>query len=335
MKFVFSVLLVSLAIAAAVPIPWKNCGKPTDVIKVDAADASIWPPVHGKPISLNFRGVIGVTVTEANYRAVIKLGPITILDHKGKLSDLDPDLLPFDQGAFNENVTIDVPKEIPAGLTIGARVELTTPAGASVLCVDVTIPFKSEPATDDNVNLLWPAVIPTISEDSSAFELPSVPIPWKNCGKPTDVIKVDAADASIWPPVHGKPISLNFRGVIGVTVTEANYRAVIKLGPLTILDHKGKLSDLDPELLPFDQGAFNENVTIDVPKEIPAGITIGARIELTTPAGAGVLCVDVTIPFKQPAPPSATFNDASPLPVPPYVDLLFRQVVEAFVALRK
>ena len=34
--------------AAAVPIPFKNCGKPTDVISITLFDASVWPP-QGTP----------------------------------------------------------------------------------------------------------------------------------------------------------------------------------------------------------------------------------------------------------------------------------------------
>ena len=51
-----SLLALSAVVAAhtssdAVPIPWKNCGKAGDVISVQKADASQWPP-HGTPAPL-------------------------------------------------------------------------------------------------------------------------------------------------------------------------------------------------------------------------------------------------------------------------------------------
>lgn len=47
MKFVFAVIIASLAIASSVPIPWKNCGKPTDVIKYEI-------PMSCVPITLSY-----------------------------------------------------------------------------------------------------------------------------------------------------------------------------------------------------------------------------------------------------------------------------------------
>jgi hypothetical protein len=34
-----------------VPIPWKNCGKPTDALVITQADASVWPPPVAAPAS--------------------------------------------------------------------------------------------------------------------------------------------------------------------------------------------------------------------------------------------------------------------------------------------
>ena len=37
--------------AGAVPIPWKNCGKPTDLLSIQQYDASVWPPSVPAPVS--------------------------------------------------------------------------------------------------------------------------------------------------------------------------------------------------------------------------------------------------------------------------------------------
>lgn len=40
---------VLCAPALAVPIPWKNCGKPTDVLSITQSNASVWPPPVAAP----------------------------------------------------------------------------------------------------------------------------------------------------------------------------------------------------------------------------------------------------------------------------------------------
>ena len=42
--------------AAAVPLPFKNCGKPGDVIAVTLFDASVWPP-QGTPAPIQITAV--------------------------------------------------------------------------------------------------------------------------------------------------------------------------------------------------------------------------------------------------------------------------------------
>ena len=47
-------ILVAAALsghAAAVPIPWKNCGNPGDLLLITLADASVWPPPVAAPAS--------------------------------------------------------------------------------------------------------------------------------------------------------------------------------------------------------------------------------------------------------------------------------------------
>jgi hypothetical protein len=224
-----------------------------------------------------------------------------------------------------------VPKEIPAGITVSAHVVLTSTAGPRAICVDVTIPFKSEGPVSDSSSLLWPAVIPTIV-DEPATEMPEVPVPWKNCGGAGDVITVQQVDASVWPPVHGQKITLAVKAVIGAAIPDGNYQAQIKLGPITILDKKGKISaDFKDVKLPIPAGPINQNITIDVPKEIPAGITVSAHVVLTSTAGPRAICVDVTIPFKQN--PSLVDEVMMPMKsLPPFAQVMLDQIVAAFTA---
>jgi hypothetical protein len=273
-------LVCFVAVATAVPIPWKNCGKAGDVIAVSQADASVWPPQRGKPITLTIAANVQSAIPDANYEAKITFSGIPIINKKGKLSDFKEVKLPIPAGPVSINQTINVPTIIPAGSTVGARVALTLASGAGVICVDVTIPFKVE------------------EDEVAEVEVPEVPIPWKNCGKAGDVIAVSKADASVWPPQRGKPITLNIAANVQSAIPDANYEAKITFSGIPIINKKGKLSDFKEVKLPIPAGPVNLNQTINVPTIIPAGSTVGAHVALNLASGGGVICVDVTIPFK-------------------------------------
>jgi hypothetical protein len=52
--FVACLLLAAIALsapAAAVPIPWKNCGTPGDLLSIQQYDASVWPPSVAAPVN--------------------------------------------------------------------------------------------------------------------------------------------------------------------------------------------------------------------------------------------------------------------------------------------
>lgn len=50
-RVVLGVLLVTAEQAGAVPVPFKNCGKSTDVLQVTKLDASVWPPPTAAPLA--------------------------------------------------------------------------------------------------------------------------------------------------------------------------------------------------------------------------------------------------------------------------------------------
>jgi len=47
----FCLAVLLSAHAAAVPIPWKNCGKPTDLLSISKSDVSVWPPSVAAPVN--------------------------------------------------------------------------------------------------------------------------------------------------------------------------------------------------------------------------------------------------------------------------------------------
>ena len=52
--FVPCLLFAAISLSAptaAVPIPWKNCGKAGDLLSIQQSDASVWPPSVAAPVN--------------------------------------------------------------------------------------------------------------------------------------------------------------------------------------------------------------------------------------------------------------------------------------------
>jgi hypothetical protein len=61
--------------AAAIPIPFKNCGKPGDLLSISKADATYWPPV-GAPVPLSVTATLdpsGTTISGLQARLSLLL----------------------------------------------------------------------------------------------------------------------------------------------------------------------------------------------------------------------------------------------------------------------
>jgi hypothetical protein len=72
-----------LCCLVAVPIPYKNCGKGDDKFKITKAEASIWPPQVGKPITFSVNGTLSQDVSGGKYEMKVKILGIQIMDEKG------------------------------------------------------------------------------------------------------------------------------------------------------------------------------------------------------------------------------------------------------------
>ena len=132
---------------------------------------------------------------------------------------------------------------------------------------------------------------------------PSVPVPWKNCGSSSDLLHIDMLNASTWPPVHGQKMVIELKAVVAQAIPDALYHVTVKMASIVLLDKQGKLSEIKQVKLPIPAGPINENITLDVPKEVPAGITVDVHVQLVSTASTPapqprILCADLTVPFK-------------------------------------
>lgn len=122
--------------AAAVPVPWKNCGTAADPISISRFDASVWPPQRGQPITFTYAGNVA--------RSMFVFENLTISTSSG-LNFGVPWAAWLKAGPFTSppgGVTITVPAFIPAGSVFVLHFTMHDLSGASVFCADATVPIK-------------------------------------------------------------------------------------------------------------------------------------------------------------------------------------------------
>jgi hypothetical protein len=163
MVAVVAVGLVALPSAAgAVPIPWKNCGSASDLIRVSKADASVWPPQAGKSITLSIDFTLGESIS-GGY-AFIAVGPMT----GSSFQPVEPLVVPLraeKAGPYApENgpngITLMVP-QAAAGMIYSASFDARDTAGARLICAQATVPIKGTPVVGSGANPAPGHVLPS------------------------------------------------------------------------------------------------------------------------------------------------------------------------------
>lgn len=67
---VFGSVIAVPTTAWAVPVPWRNCGSPTDAISIQRLDASAWPPQGGKEITLRLSWNLAEPLTKGSFAQI-------------------------------------------------------------------------------------------------------------------------------------------------------------------------------------------------------------------------------------------------------------------------
>jgi hypothetical protein len=279
------VLTIVAVVASAVPVPYKNCGKPADIIQLTSVGADKWPPVRGQPMTLSVWAQVSRQINDGDYEAVIKFNGFQILDKKGKLSDIKNISLPIRPGTYSQNVTVTVPSWIPAG-QVDAHITTFDNTGAECLCLDISIPLKE---TEDNM-------IEFEALEDAPVSMVGVPIPYKNCGGPNDIAKITNAVADIWPPQKGKPIGFTLNATLSQAIPNGNYNAKVKWNGIQIVDKQGKISDLKNVTLPIPAGPYGISKRVNLPSWIPSG-QIDVHIDATSTASGNprIACIELSV----------------------------------------
>ena len=125
--------------AFAVPIPWKNCGNPSDVVAVSSANASVWPPQSGQPITLSFRGNLKSDVTTVTGTLTVTYTSPSGDTHQQVHTWNDA---PVNQTAGPLNYPFTQVVDAPSGTIYTLHLLLQDQNGNEGICADVTVPIK-------------------------------------------------------------------------------------------------------------------------------------------------------------------------------------------------
>lgn len=136
------------------------------------------------------------------------------------------------------------------------------------------------------------ALATTLLVPSSAW---AVPVPWKNCGRPTDHLRVSKVDASVWPPQRGQPITVSTSGTLDETVTALRTSLAVSVDGMPVVAVDTPALPVRPAI---GAGPFTRTVTFTVPRWIPSGLVVGVRVAARDQNDQGILCVDLTVSIK-------------------------------------
>jgi hypothetical protein len=152
-------VLASAGPSGAVPIPWRNCGTPGDVITVSQLDASVWPPVHGQQMTISYRMVVKQPVLWGSETVRITMPNGRVVSFTRPFTPPPPLELPLPAGPLDGRVTFTVASWLPSGEALDLHVDATTqeavtpdsggrpPRGRQgvvvpLICFDAVIPIK-------------------------------------------------------------------------------------------------------------------------------------------------------------------------------------------------
>jgi hypothetical protein len=139
LTFALAATIVLPSVVAAVPLPWRNCGSPTDDLQLTRVDASVWPPQHGAPITLVVGGLLGETITGLGGSVAVSVDGIPVIHMTRPVATLRQ---PIAAGPFTKTTSFTVPRWIPSGTILVVHATATDQNGHEVTCIDATVPIK-------------------------------------------------------------------------------------------------------------------------------------------------------------------------------------------------
>lgn len=148
-------------VAGAVPVPFQNCGSPSDVVLVTQLDASIWPPQRGHQLTLTTHLVVNqaipggtesLQVTLPSGRTISFTRPLGVPARSVFGNPVGPafqtasfvilltsfSTVPIPAGPISNTSTFTVPSSLAAG-TYHWHFNASSSAGPRIACLNFTV----------------------------------------------------------------------------------------------------------------------------------------------------------------------------------------------------
>jgi len=131
-------MIASFLAGAAASIPYKTCVT-TDHAHISEVDATPWPPVHGKTVTLNVTGTPDISVASGTIKVDVTAYGIPV---PGTPSfDICKDLgltCPIPAGkAFKAAVSYGINSKVPSGISVTIKLLVEDGSGTEIGCVEL------------------------------------------------------------------------------------------------------------------------------------------------------------------------------------------------------
>jgi len=133
-----------VGVVGQVPIPYTNCGGPNDMVKIESATASVWPPSAGQSVTLTLSGSLAEQLSGGTYAANATVDGFPVINQSGNLANLDPSIKwPIPAGPMTFTKTLTLPSLLGAGTSIVIGASAMDNVGNELLCIGLSFTVGS------------------------------------------------------------------------------------------------------------------------------------------------------------------------------------------------
>jgi len=119
-----------------IPVPYTNCGQPTDIVVLESITSTVWPPAPGLTAALSINFNVTAEVQDGTYTAYVSVDGIVIIDKTGDISKYFK--VPIQPGPVTINKNITLPNPLPFSGTIGLQLSAVDTNQNELFCLQLT-----------------------------------------------------------------------------------------------------------------------------------------------------------------------------------------------------
>jgi cathepsin B len=133
-------LLAVAVLAAADPVPWKNCSASAGDVVVNDVDATPWPPKIGQKLTITVNATLLVPITTgANLNLKVKFDGIQLISKDFDLCTIDKNITcPIPARPIVTTQSVDIPQLLPSG-EYSIFANATNGNGDELICLNLDV----------------------------------------------------------------------------------------------------------------------------------------------------------------------------------------------------